>query len=157
MQGHPKVVEALRRLLKFELTEINQSFLHARMCLDWGYESIAAHIRKNSIANMVFAEQLIDRILFLEGMPSLRDTFQLRIGTDVGQIHANDCALAKRTVDCANEGIEICTQQEDDASRELIESILAKEEGVVEWLEAQLKVIKDASLGLYLARQMRKD
>lgn len=156
MQGHPKVVEALRRLLKFELTEINQSFLHARMCLDWGYESIAAHIRKNSIANMVFAEQLIDRILFLEGMPSLRDTFQFRIGTDVGQIHANDCALAKKTVSCANDGIEICTRHEDDASRELIESILAKEEGVVDWLEAQLQVIEDAGLGLYLARQMRK-
>lgn len=157
MQGHPRVLEALRRLLKFELTEINQSFLHARMCLDWGYEGIAAQIRKNSIANMVFAEQLIDRILFLEGMPSLRDTFQLRIGADVGKIHANDCTLAKKTVACANDGIEISTRHEDDASRELIESILAKEEEVVDWLESQLQVIKDTGLGLYLARQMRKD
>lgn len=157
MQGHPKVVEALRRLLKFELTEINQSFLHARMCLDWGYEGIAAHIRKNSIANMVFAEQLIDRILFLEGMPSLRDTFQLRIGADVGKIHTNDCTLAKKTVACANDGVEICTSHEDDASRELIESILAKEEEVVDWLESQLQIIKDTGLGLYLARHMRKD
>ena len=71
---------SLRQLLKYELTAINQSFLHARMCLDWGYDSLAKRIRKDSIANMVFAEQLIDRILFLEGMPNLRDTYSVKVG-----------------------------------------------------------------------------
>ena len=156
MQGHPKVLETLRRLLKFELTAINQSFLHARMCLDWGYEGIAARIRKDSISNMVFAEQLIDRILFLEGMPSLRDTYALRIGTDVGRIHANDMRLCRQTAECANGCIEVCVSHEDDASRELVESILAKEEDRISWLEAQLQVIADAGLGLYLSQHMRK-
>ena len=157
MQGHPKVLEALRRLLKFELTAINQSFLHARMCLDWGYDGIARKIRKDSIANMLYAEQLIDRILFLEGMPSLRDTFALRVGTDVGKMHTNDRRLCKQTVDCANQGITTCVDREDDASRELLESILAKEESRIDWLESQLKVIEDTGLGLYLSQQMRHD
>ena len=156
MQGDPRVLDALKRLLKFELTAINQSFLHARMCLDWGYEGIAGRIRKHSIADMVFAEQLIDRILFLEGMPSLRDTYGLRIGTDVAKIHANDLNLGERTVDCANESIETCVTAEDDASRELAESILEKEEERISWLESQLRIIADAGLGLYLSQQMRK-
>lgn len=156
MQGHPKVLETLRRLLKYELTAINQSFLHARMCLDWGYEGIAGRIRKDSIANMVFAEQLIDRILFLEGMPSLRDTYALRIGTDVARIHANDLRLSQQTAECANGSIEVCVRHEDDASRELVESILSKEEDRISWLEAQLQVIADAGLGLYLSQHMRR-
>lgn len=156
MKGHPKVLEALKQLLKFELTAINQSFLHARMCLDWGYDGLAQRIRKDSIANMVYAEQLIDRILFLESMPNLRDLFHLSIGRDVAKIHANDCQLTKGTADCANKGIEVCTDHEDDTSRELIEAILSKEEDRIDWLEAQLQVIRDAGLGLYLAQQMRR-
>ncbi len=156
MQGHPKVLEALRSLLKYELTAINQSFLHARMCLDWGYEGVARRIRKDSIANMVFAEQLIDRILFLEGMPSLRDTYALRIGTDMARIHASDRRLSKHTADCANDCVDICVKHADDASRALVESILAKEEDRILWLESQLQIIADAGLGLYLAQQMHK-
>lgn len=157
MIGHPKVLEALRKLLKYELTAINQSFLHARMCLDWGYEGVAKRIRKDSIANMLFAEQLVDRILFLEGMPNLRDTYSLSIGNDVAKIHANDRALAVKTADCANGGIKVCVQSKDDTSRELIESILAQEEDRIDWLESQLQIIDDAGLGLYLSQQIRKD
>ena len=156
MKGNPKVLTSLRQLLKYELTAINQSFLHARMCLDWGYEGIADAIRKASIRNMVFAEQLVDRILFLEGMPNLRDTYHLRIGTDVGQIHARDRKLASDTANCANAGIDVCVKHEDDASRELLESILADEESRIDWLESQLQVISDAGLGLYLSQQMRR-
>ena len=156
MKGHPKVLGALRQLLKYELTAINQCFLHARMCLDWGYEGVAGRIRKASIKNMVYAEQLVDRILFLEGMPNLRDTYPLRIGSDIGKIHARDLKLSKDTADCANAGINVCVEREDDASRELIESILAEEESRIDWLESQLQIIKDAGLGLYLSQQMRK-
>ena len=156
MTGNPKVLNSLRQLLKYELTAINQSFLHARMCLDWGYEAIAGTIRKASIKNMVFAEQLVDRILFLEGMPNLRDTYPLRIGTDVGKMHARDRSLAKDTANCANAGIDVCVRQEDDASRELLESILADEESRIDWLESQLQIINDAGLGLYLSQQMRR-
>ncbi|MDE0123105.1 MAG: bacterioferritin [Bryobacterales bacterium] len=156
MKGNPNVLTSLRQLLKYELTAINQSFLHARMCLDWGYEGIAHAIRKASIRNMVFAEQLVDRILFLEGMPNLRDTYHLRIGTDVGQIHARDRKLARDTANCANAGIDVCVKHEDDASRELLESILADEELRIDWLESQLQIISDAGLGLYLSQQMRR-
>lgn len=156
MIGDPKVLEALRKLLKYELTAINQSFLHARMCLDWGYERIAHRIRKDSISNMRFAEQLIDRILFLEGMPSLRDMHALSIGSDVGKMHANDRALAIKTADCANTGIKVCGKSDDDTSRELIESILAQEEDRIDWLESQLQIIGDAGLGLYLSQQIQK-
>ena len=123
MRGSPQVLAVLRQLLKYELTAINQSFLHARMCLDWGYDSLAKKIRKDSIANMVYAEQLIDRILFLEGMPNLRDTYSLKIGSDVGEIHAHDLKLAKKTATCANAGIKTCVEHDDDASRELMEGI----------------------------------
>jgi len=156
MIGHPKVLEALRKLLKCELTAINQSFLHARMCLDWGYEGVAKRIRKDSIANMLFAEQLIDRILFLEGMPSLRDTHAMSIGDDVAKIHANDRALAVKTAESANHGINVCVKNNDDTSRELIESILAQEEDRIDWLESQLQIIEDAGLGLYLSQQIRR-
>ena len=149
MRGDPQVLAVLRQLLKYELTAINQSFLHARMCLDWGYDSLAKRIRKDSIANMVFAEQLIDRILFLEGMPNLRDTYSVKVGSDR--------KLAKQTADCANAGVSTCTECGDDASRELIESILTKEEDRIDWLESQLQIIKDTGLGLYLAQQIRHD
>ncbi len=156
MKGNPHVLAALRELLKYELTTINQSFLHARMCLDWGYEGIAGKIRTHSIASMVFAEQLVDRILFLEGMPNLRDTFAMRVGMDAGRIHASDLELSKETAACANRGIEVCVRLEDDSSRELIESILDEEEERISWLESQLMVIRDAGLGLYLSQQIRK-
>lgn len=156
MRGDTQVLKALRALLKFELTTINQAFLHARMCLDWGYEGIAGEIRKHSIASMRYAEQLIDRILFLEGMPNLRDTYPMRIGTDAGKIHSNDLQLAAETARCANGGIEVCVRRDDDTSRDLIEAILDEEEERITWLEAQLKIIEDAGLGLYLSQQIRK-
>ncbi len=155
MKGNPRVLEALRSLLKYQLTSINQSFLHARMCLDWGYEEIAGQVRKASIDHMVFAEQLVDRILFLEGMPSLRDTYPVRVGTDVGQIHSYDLSLSCDTAASANEGIQASIEHEDDTSRELIESILKQEEAKIDWLESQLQIIRDTGLGIYLSRQMR--
>lgn len=157
VKGHPKALAALKSLLKYQLTTINQSFLHARMCLDWGYEGLARHIRKDSIANMVFAEELIDRILFLESMPSLRDTYKMAIGQDVAKIHINDLDLANATVACANDAVATCTTANDDTSRELVERILLKEEDRVDWLESQLKIIDDTGLGLYLSQQLRKE
>ena len=157
MKGHPKVIEALKELLKCELTAINQSFLHARMCLDWGYNGLAMQIRKDSITKMVHAEQLIDRILFLEKIPNLASMFKLGIGKDVAKIHVNDLMLATRTADCANLGIKTCTNEKDDTSRELIEAILKTEEDLIDWLESQLQVIEDTSLGLYLSQQMNSN
>lgn len=155
MKGHAKVMASLRELLKYELTAINQSFLHARMCLDWGYERIADRIRKASIKSMIHSEQLVDRILFLEGKVNLRDTYHLRIGADVHRMHSRDLLLARDTIDCANAGIAVCVENKDDTSRELIERILENEEQKIVWLESQLQIIKDAGLGLYLSQQVR--
>lgn len=156
MKGDPKVLESLKKVLKSELTAINQSFLHARMCVDWGYEGLGRKIRKESIVKMEHAEKLIDRILFLESMPNLRDLFPLRIGKDVGLIHENDLATGKAIAAHANEGIETAVKRLDDTSRELLESILSTEEEYIDWLEAQLQVIRDTGLGLYLAQQVRR-
>lgn len=156
MKGDPQVLEALKDVLKAELTAINQSFLHARMCADWGYEGLGRKIRKESIVKMEHAEKLIDRILFLESMPNLRDMFPLRIGKDVGQIHKNGLVVGRDIAARANKGVETAAAQSDDTSRELLESILTSEEEYIDWLEAQLQVIEDAGLGLYLARQMRR-
>ena len=106
---------------------------------------------------MRFAEQLIDRILFLEGIPNLRDTYAMSIGSDVAKMHANDRSLAMKTADRANGGIKVCVANNDDTSRELIESILAQEEDRIDWLESQLQIIDDAGLGLYLSQQIRRD
>ena len=156
MQGDPQVLESLKTVLKSELTAINQSFLHARMCTDWGYEGLGRVIRKQSIVKMEHAEKLIDRILFLESMPNLRDMFALRIGKNVKLIHENDLALDSETAARANQGVEVCVAQSDDASRELLEQVLVSEEEQVDWRESQLQVIADTGLGLYLAQQMRK-
>ncbi len=156
MKGKPAVVDALRKLLKFELTAINQSFLHARMCLDWGYDRVAAQIRRASIDNMVHAEQLIDRILFLESVPNLRDIHAMQVGDNVAKIHRHDLHLTQRTAVCANEGVAVCIAEDEDASRELIEGILSKEEDRIDWLEAQIQIIDDTGLGLYLSQQMRQ-
>ncbi len=156
MKGDPKVLEALKDVLKSELTAINQSFLHARMCTDWGYAGLGRKIRKESIVKMEHAEKLIDRILFLESMPNLSDIFPLRIGRNVGRMHENDLAIGSEIAARANKGVETAAARSDDTSRELLESILTTEEEYIDWVEAQLQIIEDAGLGLYLAQQMRR-
>ncbi len=156
MKGDPKVLQSLKDVLKSELTAINQSFLHASMCTNWGYAGLGRKTRKESIVKMEHAEKLIDRILFLESMPNLRDTLPLRIGKNVGQMHENDLAINSEIIARSNKGVETAAAQSDDTSRELIESILTTEEEYADWLEAQLQVIDDAGLGLYLAQQMRR-
>ena len=156
MKGNDKVVKALNESLKAELTAINQYFLHSSMCQNWGYERLAKKNREESIGEMKHAEKLMDRILFLDGMPNMTDLYPIKIGSNVKQQLENDLALELRALPQLNEAIKTATEAGDNASRELFEEILVDEEEHVDYLEAQLGMIKEIGLELYLAQQIHE-
>jgi bacterioferritin len=154
MKGNPKVITCLQEVLKAELTAINQYFLHAEMLNNWGYKRLYAHTRKESIEEMVHAEELMERILFLDGLPIMTELFPLRIGKNVKQQFENDLALELEAIPRLNQAIAAATEVGDNGSRELFEEILVDEEEHVDWLEAQLFLIKEMGIENYLAQQM---
>ena len=157
MKGDPKIIELLNDVLKAELTAINQYFLHAEMCENWGYERLAKLIRKESIEEMVHAEKLIERILYLDGTPNMSDYFKINIGASVEQQFKNDLDLEYTAVKRLNGGIPICMAAGDNGSRELLEKILTDEEHHIDWLEGQLFAIDEMGYENYLAQQLHGD
>ncbi|MFQ5699510.1 MAG: bacterioferritin [Myxococcota bacterium] len=157
MQGNASVLEDLNQVLKAELVAINQYFLHAEMQANWGYQRLAAHTRKESIGEMKHAEQLIERILFLEGGPQMAGPLALQIGPTVEAQLRNDLALELVAVPKLNEAIQAAVAAGDNGSRELFESILVDEESHVDFLEAQLTLIEQMGIENYLAEQMREE
>ena len=157
MRGNDQIIKLLNEVLKAELTAINQYFLHSEMCENWGYERLAAHTRKESIEEMRHAEALMERILFLEGMPNMTELFPLRIGANVEAQLQNDLALELDAVPRLNAAIRTATEVGDDGSRELFEKILLDEEEHVDYLEAQLQIVADIGLPNYLAQQIHKE
>jgi bacterioferritin len=153
MQGNPKVIEFLNEVLKAELTAISQYFLHAEMMENWGYHRLSELTKKESFDEMKHAEKLMERILFLDGMPRMHELFPLRIGQNVKSQLENDLALELEAVARLNLAIAESVSGGDQGSRELFESILADEEEHVDFLEAQLQMIQEISLERYLARQ----
>lgn len=156
MKGDPKVISALNEILTGELTAINQYFLHARMSTHWGYERIGKAIYAESIDEMKHAQKLIDRILFLEGLPNLQKLGALNIGQSVPEALSADAALERQAIPLVKKGIELCYSASDHASRELLEEILADEERHLDWLESQLGLIKDLGKEHYLAQQIHE-
>jgi bacterioferritin len=156
MKGDKKVIAVLNEVLKAELTAINQYFLHAEMCENWGYERLAKLIRKESIEEMVHAEKLIERILYLDGTPNMSDYFKINIGATVDQQFKNDLEVEYTAVKRLNDGIPICMAAGDNGSRELVESILQDEEHHIDWLEAQLHAIGEIGLPNYLTEQLKE-
>ena len=156
MRGNDKVIALLNEALKAELTAVNQYFLHAKMCENWGYLRLAAHNREESIDEMKHADILMDRILFLEGTPNMSELFPLRIGANVKDQLINDLAVELEACPRLNRAIETATEVGDNGSRELFEEILEEEEHHVDWLEAQLHMIDEIGLDNYLAQQMHK-
>jgi bacterioferritin len=154
MQGNPKVLAQLQQALKEELTAINQYFLHAEMCENWGYKKLGTFIKKQSIDEMKHAEELIERILFLDGTPSLTELMQLNIGQNVKAQLENDHKLEVNAVGMYNKAVKLAREEADNASRELFERLLKDEEGHVDWLEAQLHQIKEVGYERYLSRQI---
>ena len=155
MKGDAKVIEALNEILTGELTAINQYFLHARMCKNWGYERIAHIVHKESIDEMKHAQELTDRILFLEGLPNLQKLGKLMIGETVPEQFASDLKLEFQALDNLKRSIKICFEAADHTSRELLEHILEDEEKHIDWLETQIGLIAEVGKENYLAENIR--
>ena len=154
MKGDTKVIEYLNRVLKNELTAINQYFLHARMYRNWGLKQLDEHEFKESVDEMKHADMLIDRILFLEGLPNLQDIGKLKIGEHTREILECDLKLELEAIPDLREAIEYCETAKDYASRELFEDILESEEEHVDWLETQLDLIEKVGSENYLQSKM---
>ncbi len=157
MKGDPKVIAFLNQVLKAELTAINQYFLHAEMCDNWGYARLGKKVKKESIEEMVHAEKCMERILFLDGTPNMTDYFKINVGATVEEQFKNDLQLELDAVKRLNDGIKLCVAQGDNASRDLAEQILTDEEEHIDWLEAQLHAISEMGIGNYLAEQLKED
>lgn len=150
MKGDAKVIEHLNRALYNELTAINQYFLHAKMLKDWGLKELAEHEQHESIDEMKHADRLIERILFLEGLPNLQQLGKLLIGEDPREVLECDLKLEQAAVPDLKAAIAHCEQVADYASRELFVSILESEEEHIDWIETQLGLIERLGLERYL-------
>lgn len=155
MKGDPKVIEYLNEVLKAELTAINQYFLHAEMMENWGYEKLAKYTRKESIEEMMHAEKVMERILYLDSAPQMQETFQLRIGKNIKEQFQNDLQLEYEAIPRLNKAINAAVAAGDNGSRDLFEKILVDEEHHVDWLEAQLHLIDEIGYENYCAQQIR--
>jgi len=152
MRGNEKVIAELNEALREELTAINQYFIHAEMCHNWGYHRLGSYIRKQSIDEMKHAESLIERILFLDGTPKM-EYLDLNIGPTVKDQIAADLKLEVNAVKMYNKAIQVSRDAMDDASRELFAKLLKDEEEHVDWLEAQTHMIKEIGYERYLSNQ----
>ena len=153
MKGDQGVIDALNSGLTIELTAINQYFIQAKMCANWGYQRLAKHFYDESIEEMKHAEYLIDRILFLDGVPEIARYDVIRVGQSVKEQLDNSLKLELHGVATYNDGIKLAADKKDNGSREVMERILKETEESVDWLEAQQHVIDTTSIELYLAAQ----
>lgn len=156
MKGHPEIVELLNEVLTAELTAINQYFIHAKMCRNWGFDALAAKIRHESIDEMKHADQLIDRILFLEGLPNLQRYWKLHVGQGVAEQFAADRNLEIEAIARLNRAVAACVAHADNGTRELLAGILVSEEEHLDWLETQISLMDQIGAQNYLAQQMAK-
>lgn len=156
MQGNPDVIELLNEVLTGELTAINQYFIDAKMCQNWGYLRLGHRFREESIDEMKDAEDLIERILYLEGVPNLQRLDTVRVGEDVPEKLRIALDTEKEAIERLTRGIELCSERHDHGSRDLLEKILEGEEEHADWLEAQLSLIGDLGAPQYLAQQIHK-
>jgi bacterioferritin len=157
MKGHDQVVAALNDILTSELTAINQYFIHARMCENWGYERLWKKLREESIGEMRDADQLIARILYLEGVPNLQKLGKVSVGESVREQLKLDLEVEKSAIKRLNDAIELCRGLGDHGSRDLLEEILTGEERHANWLEAQLALVAQVGEANYLAQQIKED
>ncbi|MCH7822393.1 MAG: bacterioferritin [Proteobacteria bacterium] len=154
MKGDTTVIEHLNRVLKNELTAINQYFLHSRMLRDWGFAKLGDHEHEESIDEMKHADTIIERVLFLEGLPNLQDIGKLRIGEDVPEILQCDLDLELDAIPDLKAAIAYCENYKDYVSRELFDEILTSEEEHVDFLETQLELVDKVGVENYLQSQV---
>ena len=150
MKGNDEIIAILNRVLRNELTAINQYFLHSRMFRDWGIKELAEHEHKESIEEMQHADSLVERILFLDGLPNLQDIGKLMIGEHVREMLECDLKLEHAAIPDLREGIQLCERERDYVSRQLLDDILKNEEEHVDWLEAQFDLIERMGIENYV-------
>lgn len=156
MKGNDEVLKLLGQLLMNELTAINQYFIHAKMCENWGYERLAHKLREESIDEMKHADLVISRILFLEGVPNLQALGKLRVGETVKEQMESDLQLEYSAINFLNQGIAACRTAADNASEDLFTRILVSEEQHTDWIETQLELIRQVGEQNYLSQQIKK-
>ena len=156
MKGNDEVLTLLNNLLTNELTAINQYFIHAKMCENWGFERLAHKVREESIDEMRHADQVITRILFLEGVPNLQRLHKLHVGETVKEQLEGDLQLEYTAIAFLNQGIETARKNGDNASEDLFTKILVSEEEHADWLETQLELIRQVGEQNYLSQQIKK-
>jgi bacterioferritin len=157
MKGDAKVIELLNEVLTAELTAINQYFIHYKMLENWGYRRLGAVKRKESIEEMKHADKVIERILLLEGIPNMQRLRSVKVGENPVEMHEVDLALELTAVERLNRGIAVSTQAADNGTRALLEGILTEEEEAIDWLEAQLGLIKELGKENYLSQMLGDD
>lgn len=156
MRGDPAIINALNEILTAELTGINQYFIHHRMCANWGYAKISSKKRSESIDEMKHADRVIDRILYLDGVPNMQRMNPVRVGEDPIEQHQLDLALEVDAVDRLNKGIALAREKADNGTRDLLEEILVSEEESVDWHETQLHLVKEIGKERYLAQMIHE-
>jgi bacterioferritin len=154
MKGNEKIIELLNDLLTSELTAINQYFLHARLCQHWGFQKLWAKLRAESIDEMKHADLLIDRILYLDGLPNVQRYNKVNVGENVPEMFRLDLEIENHSVKTYNDGAELCRSLNDHGTRELLERILIDSEAHQEWIETQLDLIRKIGAENYLAQQI---
>jgi bacterioferritin len=151
MQGRPEIIELLNDVLTAELTAVNQYFGHSKMQSNWGYKELAEHSYDESIDEMKHADELIERILFLEGLPNLQRLGPVRLGEDPIEQLRLDLEVEREAVDRFNRGIALAVELGDNGTREMLADMLTSEEEHVDWLETQLSLVEDLGTPLYLS------
>jgi bacterioferritin len=154
VKGHDQVIQLLNDVLTAELTAINQYWIHARMCENWGYKRLWDKVRAESLGEMKHADRLVERILYLEGMPNLQKLGKVNVGQTVKEQFRLDLEVEKAAIKALNAGIETSRSLGDNGTRELLEFILEGEEEHANWLEAQLTLIEQVGEANYLAQQI---
>jgi len=156
MQGDPQIIEALNEVLTAELTAINQYFIHAKMCENWGYQRLYKKKREESIGEMRDADALIERILYLDGTPNMQRLFPVGVGEDPVEQHKLDLAVEVAAIERLNNAIALCREKADNGTREMLEEILKGEEEGADWLEAQLHLVGEVGKEAYLAEMINE-
>src|SRR5262245_48225065 len=154
MRSYPEIIAALNEILTSELTAINQYFIHYKMLDNWGYPRLAKKKREESIEEMRHADRVIERILFLDGVPNMQKLGPVKVGEDPIEMHKLDLELELEAVERLNRIIKLCGEKNDGGTREPVEHLLKEEEDAVDWLETQLHVVQDIGRERYLAEQL---
>ena len=157
MKGSPEVIRQLNEVLKGEVTAVNQYFLHASMCKNWGYMRLYKKIYEESLEEMRHAQRLIDRILFLEGLPVLHQPLAVHVGHDLKDMLERDLQLESSALPPLQQGVTLCLEQGDTGTRELLEHLIVEGEEHIEWLETQLHLIAAVGRENYGAQQMQPE